>query len=691
MFGESWVQLPRRIQPIDILHPPKQKLTSHLTSLAVNLYSKDTRFVYELIQNAEDNQYTQAAAEGNEPYITFSLYPDRIVIDSNEDGFTESNVKAICSTGESTKTITQGYIGEKGIGFKSVFKVACKVHIQSGPFSFFFEHRRNSDDDGLGMVTPINKPHRYLPHNVRTRITLTLLNPDHFDQRVQELRQLPDTLLLFLKKLKVITQAIYFADGTTEVVKHTYGSDDIRRLEKLIKTVTSSDGSKETISLFHLTRRQLENLPTDEARKHTNKAEVVLAFPVNEDTEPIIQQQHIFAYLPLRNAGFTFLIQSDFITQASREDVFQSPWNQAILAGVAQAFRDAVLEFCATKFLQYQWMRYLPSDSISDDFWKGLGPQIYKLLEDTPILRPRSETCLRLPRKLRHVANSFYDEHNRPLFRDLNPEIYLSLNYLENDFEPLRRLGLKNMLMKQWLDIVEADLKSSISRMKTTPTTNIDWHTRVARLLSSPFRKNSVNIGRVRQLPIIPLGNGLWEKEPSENNPIFFPNHMGIPIPTDLGLRLVDTDTVQNTFRKKLFSYLKVQTSPSSSVIRLITTRYSKKGNITMENSISHLKFLYWKLPADQTDLDDAIWLMDQDDEQVHPLEEYIYFQSEQECGTKELLEEINLGYSYAPGYPVHFLNSAYIRAVSAEANHNVSFNSLVSVVRTSCPTNSNT
>ena len=317
-------------------------------------------------------------------------------------------------------------------------------------------------------------------------------------------------------------------------------------------------------------------------------------------------------------------------------------------------------------------MRYLPSDSISDDFWKGLGPQIYKLLEDTPILRPRSETCLRLPRQLRYVLSCCYDEHNRPLFRDLNPEIYLSPNYLENDLEPLRKLGLETINMMEWLDIVEADLKSSISRMKTTPTTDIDWHTRVTYLLSTPFHKNfATNIDHVRQLPLIPLGSGSWEKEPSENNPIFFPGHREIPIPIDLGLRLVDTDAVQNTSRKELFSYLKVQTSPSSSVIRLITTRYSKRENITMENSISHIKFLYWKLPADQTDLNDAIWLMDQDDEQVHPSEEYIYFQSEEEYGTKELLEEIHLGYSYAPGYPVHFLNSAYIRAVSAEANHN--------------------
>lgn len=37
------------------------------SSLATNLYSKDTRFVFELIQNAEDNNYTWATALGEEP------------------------------------------------------------------------------------------------------------------------------------------------------------------------------------------------------------------------------------------------------------------------------------------------------------------------------------------------------------------------------------------------------------------------------------------------------------------------------------------------------------------------------------------------------------------------------------------------------------------------------------------------
>jgi hypothetical protein len=38
-------------------------------------------------------------------------------------GFSESNIRALCDVGRSTKTIGLGYIGQKGIGWKSVFRV----------------------------------------------------------------------------------------------------------------------------------------------------------------------------------------------------------------------------------------------------------------------------------------------------------------------------------------------------------------------------------------------------------------------------------------------------------------------------------------------------------------------------------------------------------------------------------------
>jgi hypothetical protein len=37
-------------------------------------------------------------------------------------GFSEANLRALCDVGNSTKAATTGYIGQKGIGFKSVFR-----------------------------------------------------------------------------------------------------------------------------------------------------------------------------------------------------------------------------------------------------------------------------------------------------------------------------------------------------------------------------------------------------------------------------------------------------------------------------------------------------------------------------------------------------------------------------------------
>jgi hypothetical protein len=129
-----------------------------------------------LIQNAEDNNYRRAISSGTKPYIKFTIYRNKIVIDSNEDGFTTENVVAICKVGQSTKKTSgaQQYIGEKGIGFKSVFMVASKVHIQSGPFSFFFEHQPGAR--GMGLVTPVWEPAKVALQDPLTRITLTFLD-----------------------------------------------------------------------------------------------------------------------------------------------------------------------------------------------------------------------------------------------------------------------------------------------------------------------------------------------------------------------------------------------------------------------------------------------------------------------------------------------------------------------------------
>lgn len=72
------------------------------------------------VQNADDNNYP----ENVEPTLAFILQDSGIVVLNNERGFSAQNMRALCDVGNSTKKgSSTGYIGKKGIGFKSVFRV----------------------------------------------------------------------------------------------------------------------------------------------------------------------------------------------------------------------------------------------------------------------------------------------------------------------------------------------------------------------------------------------------------------------------------------------------------------------------------------------------------------------------------------------------------------------------------------
>lgn len=243
-----------------------------------------------------------------DPYINFSIYPDKIVVENNEDGFTAVNVESICKIAESTKIRTgeQYYIGEKGIGFKSVFMVASKVYIHSGPFSFYFEHPSHGDASGMGMITPVYfRPDEALEGSI-TRITLMLRTDiDHEELEKQFFHDLPKTLLLFLKKLKRITVNKY--DSTATLSRHntyTYDCDDLNRRATLTQ-VTQTGGKSPVTSLtrYYTTKSQVSNLP-DHSQRDYNTAEIVLAFPVDGKDIPEIGSQDVYAYLPIRSLGF---------------------------------------------------------------------------------------------------------------------------------------------------------------------------------------------------------------------------------------------------------------------------------------------------------------------------------------------------------------------------------------------------
>ncbi|KAF5268247.1 hypothetical protein FOXYS1_858 [Fusarium oxysporum] len=290
--------------------------------LAKNIYGSGARFVFELLQNAEDNSFRKADDKNEPPFISFQIHPKHIVVECNEDGFTSLDLKAICSVGESTKTAKHGYVGAKGIGFKSVFIAASRVHIQSGNFSFEFRHNRN--DPGLGMVRPIwVRPTETFPSPL-TRTTLYLHDQGDEDE-IEHLKtviamqfdDLQETCLLFLRKLSKISVVFYDEEGNLQRSKQfTKKKVDVYRVS-LETTVVSGDESATTSQMYHITKQLATGLAqsesrdsatAEEARKSLTSAEVVLAFPLQSDYQPHIstRRQELFAFLPFRTSDYKF-------------------------------------------------------------------------------------------------------------------------------------------------------------------------------------------------------------------------------------------------------------------------------------------------------------------------------------------------------------------------------------------------
>lgn len=146
---------------------PIKMLEKSLRVIAEQLNTDPSHFVLEAIQNADDNFYSSVA-----PLLCITLGESEVLISSNEMGFNRSNVNAICSISESTKAGRADCTGEKGIGFKSFFKIATTVHISSRGYNFQFDANRL-----CGMVIPEWKlfPGRYYQPQM-TQFLLKLKN-----------------------------------------------------------------------------------------------------------------------------------------------------------------------------------------------------------------------------------------------------------------------------------------------------------------------------------------------------------------------------------------------------------------------------------------------------------------------------------------------------------------------------------
>lgn len=324
-----------------------RKYRNLLSTVAEDLNSKESHFILELIQNADDNSYASSV----DPSLSFSLEGNRLIVKNNEVGFQEKNVRALCSAGESSKKSEKrkGYIGEKGIGFKSIFKVTDSPQVHSNGYHFRFD--RSNPEDLLGYVVP----HWHEP-TIQLDEQTTLVIPAKLGGQfgLSTVADVSDSLLLFLQKLRKL-------EVKTIEGQYSYQREDNDAITTLVKTKVGETPIRQNFLRTTFTVDMSDI--SEPKREGIKEAEIVLAFPIEESGKALpIPGSNTYAFLPIRDFGFNFYIQADFVLASSREAIHEELiWNIRLRDAISDAFIEAIEEFKRRPELAKTYLRYYPT------------------------------------------------------------------------------------------------------------------------------------------------------------------------------------------------------------------------------------------------------------------------------------------------------------------------------------------
>ncbi len=292
------------------------------------LSSDPKRFIRELLQNADDCKY----ADDVKPSFKLYVEGDLLKTECNEKGFTKENARAITAIGESTKKqIYSGSfsIGEKGIGFKTVFAVADEVEIHSGEFNFSLSY---STPTIPKMISSSN------PYEEGTKMIFKVRNSGLITFSKEEIL----SLCLCLRNLKDIDiNGIHIhiedADGQriVNVNSEQYIFDIYTHEFKIVNEALLKERSN-----------------GDKLIEETQKITYYLSERENSKLK-----YFLYEGLPTTiEIGVPLIIDAPFELTASRDDVLQNNWNACIRAELYKGYTYLLEKFAPKyriKIMQY--------------------------------------------------------------------------------------------------------------------------------------------------------------------------------------------------------------------------------------------------------------------------------------------------------------------------------------------------
>lgn len=359
---------------------------------SLELYTQTERFIFELLQNADDMPASNKTVD-----VSLEMLDDYFLFIHNGKQFDQRDIESIADAAKSSKSRDKTKTGYKGIGFKSVFTDSTCVYIKSGDFSFKFdklhpiyknfwelysgylkklslEEQENTrleyegrEEDYIDInqipwqIKPIWVKDTDYPielkgsrfhekHNVAIALQIGahLFKEKQYADKVMSLVQEP-RFLIFLRHINNLSFA-YNGKQHSLQVERKKDFLTVSQNEKFVATYLKSNYSvnitndsfkeaglnfekKEIDGKIHFIDSEgikIEDIP--EKLTLLDKTVISFAAKLKDGIKSLNKEESIiFNYLPTsdKKYEFPFLVNGDFVTNTNREYIlYENVWNQ---------------------------------------------------------------------------------------------------------------------------------------------------------------------------------------------------------------------------------------------------------------------------------------------------------------------------------------------------------------------------
>lgn len=306
--------------------------TNFLDTLSKQLSAKESTFVYELLQNANDYP-----VEGCSVDVEFHITDNYLLFLHTGDKFNVRNISGICGINEKEKVANKKTIGYKGIGFKTVFLNNHYVYLRTGDYSFRFDEGETPEKKVGGKIKRLGAPFQILPiwtkHNEVAKEVNDIFDNSSTEFRVQIALRPDNKNLLHIgrncyenlfREVFSDSNIILFIPNINSVRVFINGQEERACFRNNEEWIVGDYENEINDDLQLLINKTIDKGNSRIPEKYKDFDYTKVSFACKHEGAMVkpVDDATLYCYLPTRASwGLPFLMNTDMIPKGDRNDI----------------------------------------------------------------------------------------------------------------------------------------------------------------------------------------------------------------------------------------------------------------------------------------------------------------------------------------------------------------------------------